>query len=96
MKHFTFPNPIFKFPVKCPRDNKPHQAIIRVFYPKRETAEILDVQCHGSYECVTCRQCLSCLALIFHFDESPDFFEAPLDPKLSSRWKDAAENPPSD
>lgn len=91
MKQFSFPRRMLEIPVKCPRDKTTHQAIVHAFYTDQNKPEIRSVECHKSYECAACKQCLNCIFLIYQFDEEPDFLEEPLDPLSSPRWKDAEE-----
>lgn len=89
MKQFSFPQRMVEIQVKCPRDMTAHQAIVHAFYTPKNKPEFHSVECHKSYECATCKQCLGAIALIYHFDEELDLPEGPLDPLSSPRWKDA-------
>ena len=91
MKQFSFPQRIVEIQVKCPRDMTTHQAIVHAFYTPQNKPEVLRIDCHKSYECATCKQCLGAIALIYHCDEEPDFFESPLDPLSSPRWTEEGE-----
>ena len=87
MKHFSASCPMVEFPVRCPQDGGIHQAVAHAFCPPNEPPVLTLVECHRSWECAACKECLNCISLAFASDQEPDRFRSPLDPRLLPAWK---------
>lgn len=48
---------IFEFKVQCPQDNSLHDALIHVS-DTNGIEKVLLAECHHSWQCPTCEQCL--------------------------------------
>lgn len=87
MKRFTLSNPIIEFPVRCPKDGGVRQALAKAFCAPNQAPTLSTVECHGSYECPTCQQCMICMIEAFKGGHMPEQFTPPLDPRLLPDWR---------